>query len=157
MRSSTATTDLSPGNGAGGGARNDQLVAGASRAVAHIGPELLIDGVLLERSDNCDAMGQATASIARVVSQLEPMVNAPDNEPWAAHLGDIAGWSMPTTLGDPLVVARRIQRILSRRPRLAFAESAILAVAEALDTVAAEISRDAEELTTDIARLLTTP
>ena len=127
------------------------LSRGASRAVAHIGPELLLDGVLLGAAHNRVAVGEALGAVGQVRSELLPMVNAPDNYAWGVHLDDVASWPMPESLGDVGIVAARIQRILSRRPRLAFAAEGTSQVEAALSTVLESIGANAEQLTDDVS------
>ncbi len=128
-----------------------ELSRGASRAVAHIGPELLLDGVLLGAAHNRAAVSQALGAVELVRAELLPMVNAPDNDAWGEHLDDVASWPMPESLGDVGIVAARIQRILSRRPRLAFAAEGTSQVEEALSTVLDSIEANAESLTDDVS------
>ena len=130
------------------------LSRGAIRAVAHVGPELLIDGVLLRDTTNRQAITDAIGIIPSVLDVLEPMVNPPDTERWSSHLEDVSGWPVPGTMGDPVLVAQRMHRILQRRPRLAFDDTAIPAVAEALEHVAASITENAEALTSELASTL---
>ncbi len=127
------------------------LSRGASRAVAHIGPEILLDGVLLGAAHNRVAVGRALGAVGLVRAELLPMVNAPDNDAWGTHLDDVAAWPMPDSLGNAGTVAARIQRILSRRPRLAFDPDGTKQVEMALLTVVESIEANAEQLTDDVS------
>lgn len=102
------------------------LPGGAARAIGHVGTELLLDGTL--------AGDQATAS-----AFTSAMVGAPGidtavvngREGWI----QVRGWVVeahPADYEQPLAVAFRLQRILGRRPRLAFDPAAVEELAEAL-------------------------
>ena len=123
------------------------LGRGAARAVAHVGPELLLDGVLLRSARNAEAVSAAMSQIPEVIEDLRGLVS--DNakrEAFAAHLIEASEWDMPTDHDRPQAVARRLHRILVRRPRLGFDESEITLVENALEQEFESLADSAEEL-----------
>jgi hypothetical protein len=108
--------------------RDDGLPDGAARACAHVGPELLLDGALLD--DPAIANGVSTV-YAEIASPNDKVVDlAPDglHEQWRAHLVGVAARLDPYAYGDAVIVAQRLHRITSRRPRLAFDNDLVGAV-----------------------------
>lgn len=99
--------------------RDDGVARGPARAVAHVGPELLIDGWLLEDASISEAVDAAFDEIAQIGPALTTLVEG-DTAAWEKHLARAPSWGLPTDYGDPHAVAARLHRILDRRPRLAF-------------------------------------
>jgi acyl carrier protein phosphodiesterase len=94
------------------------LPRGASMAVAHVGIELLLDGLLL---------GDATVEQAYVralqVADREGLLRwrSPDDTTRFARLRTrLREAGVPTGYRDPVVVAERLHRITTARPRLSF-------------------------------------
>ncbi len=120
--------------------RGAGLERGPTRAVAHVGPELLLDGALLQQSDLRETINQALEQINIDSSALEPLVDVDagaDACDWLSHLHKFAGGGLPTDYHEPPAVAARLQRILANRRRLAFATNQI-------DLVAGELTTEAE-------------
>lgn len=109
----------------------DGIQRGPARAVAHVGPELLIDGRLLTDHDLPDGIDAAFSEIASLGSALTTLVET-DADRWARHLSQVPDWGLPTDYGDPHAVARRLHRILGRRPRLAFDEDHVASIGHRL-------------------------
>lgn len=109
----------------------DGVGRGPARAVAHVGPELMIDGSLLDHLEVAGAIEAAFAEIAPLGPALEPLVETA-TEAWAAHLSKVPEWGLPTDYADPHAVARRLHRILSRRPRLQLDAEHIVAIGDRL-------------------------
>jgi hypothetical protein len=94
---------------------------GPSRAIAHVGPELLIDGWLLDDDGVRRAVGAALDHISELdPAALGPLVLAEHRSRWLAHLERLPGRGMPHDYDDPHAVASRLHRILAGRPRLSF-------------------------------------
>ena len=113
--------------------REAGLERGPTRAVAHVGPELLLDGALLQQSDLRDTINLALSEIETCSPLLTPLVQAnADTAGWLDHLRKFTGGGMPTDYHDPTAVAGRLQRILANRKRLAFSGDEIDLVAKEL-------------------------
>lgn len=98
---------------------SDGVNRGAARAVAHVGPELLIDGHLLSFDAVVDGVDRAFAEIEPLGPALSPLVER-DQFEWDRHLGKVVSWGLPTDYAEPHAVAQRLHRILARRARLGF-------------------------------------
>jgi len=93
------------------------LGRGAARASAHLGVELLIDGELVRVTDVAAAVEKAMAgSRAEVMSMV-------DDDAARGRVDQVIGWitegGLRVAYEDPDAVSLRIERVLSRRPRLA--------------------------------------
>lgn len=95
----------------------DGVGRGPARAVAHVGPELMIDGFLLEDDQLADAIDAAFAEIDELGPALSSLVETSSDD-WMRHLAKVPAWGLPTDYADPHAVAKRLHRILSKRPRL---------------------------------------
>lgn len=95
----------------------DGVARGPARAVAHVGPELMIDGFLLEDDQLSDAIDAAFAEIDELGPALASLVETSGDD-WMRHLAKVPAWGLPTDYADPHAVARRLHRILAQRPRL---------------------------------------
>ncbi len=95
----------------------DGVGRGPARAVAHVGPELLIDGFLLDDEQLSDAIEAALAEIGALGPALAPLVETSSDD-WLRHLSKVPAWGLPTDYADPHAVAHRLHRILAQRPRL---------------------------------------
>ena len=128
---------------------------GPARACSHVGIELLLDGELLRHQSLTQATTTAFAAIGPRRPDLSSLVLAPHSERWLQHLDRLADHQLPTDYHDPWAVARRLQRILARRPRLALAQELVGTVAEVLAGHKPEIDATAgslvAELTAEIA------
>jgi hypothetical protein len=95
----------------------------------------LLDGALLD--DPTIANGVSTV-YAEIASPSDGVVDlAPDglNDQWRAHLVGVASRLDPFTYGDAVIVAQRLHRITSARPRLAFDNDLVDAVSERMVAV----------------------
>ncbi len=116
------------------------LGRGPTRAIAHVGPELLLDGALLNKSQLHQQIDSAFAQISALESQLGSLAPG-EQAPFLSHLREVAAWGAPLDYHDPQVVAHRLQRILLRRPRLAFDPTSI-------DLVATKLASENKGITT---------
>jgi len=131
----------------------DGVGRGPARAVAHVGPELLIDGYLLGDAAVGDAVDAAIAEIELLGPALATLVE--HNEPaWEQHLADVPNWGRPTDYADPHAVAHRLHRILSRRPRLQLESRHIEGIGHRLEAEQAGLDAAVPDLMTDLERTL---
>lgn len=88
---------------------------GPRRAVAHIGVELLLDGVLVEELVYREAYTGGLAHSPEGIAWREP-----DDPPRFARLLDrLRSYGVPVDLQRPDAIAHRLHRMLSHRPLLA--------------------------------------
>lgn len=127
--------------------QSDGLGRGPARAVAHVGPELLLDGAI----DHDEPMSAALAALTEVSAELRTLVNPEHQTRWLEHLGRVGSTSMPADNGDPAAVASRLHRILSRRPRLAFEADQLTIVTGRLADAQPDIVATAESLVAELA------
>lgn len=127
---------------------------GASRAIAHVGPELLLDGALLLESTGRTGLRPqietALNSIASLQNQLGSLV-PDDPQGWLQHLDQVADWGTPADYHDPDAVAQRLHRILGRRPRLRMETNDIGIAAGILRTEWPDIEATALAFVSEIA------
>ncbi len=128
---------------------------GPARACAHVGPELLLDGALLEQHSVRTDTHQAFKHIPSVLHDLATMVNKTDADRWTTTLTRLSEQPQPTEHGDPELVAVRLERILRHRPRLALPPTSIPLVASTLTEIQPTIRQDAAWLAEDLAQQLT--
>lgn len=129
------------------------LPRGASRACGHVGVELLLDGHLLrQRAPLAPAVQAAIDDAGRRVDDLVPLVEAEHRDRWRHHLLRVADWPVPADYHQPEAVAERLERILSRRPRLALPASDVASVAAALRRQQVAVIDGADALITDVRR-----
>lgn len=127
---------------------------GAARAIAHVGPELLLDGaLLLEPTGQTGLRTQIEAALDSIVSlqrQLGSLV-LDDSDGWIQHLSQVSAWGTPTDYHDPNAVAQRLHRILGRRPRLRMEPNDIEIAANILRTEWPDIETTALSFVSEIA------
>lgn len=105
--------------------QSDGLGRGPARAIAHVGPELLLDGAI----DHHDPTTAALDALAGASGDLLDLVTEEHRANWSSHLDRLTSGSMPTDYDNPTAVASRLFRILARRPRLAFPSDDVAVVA----------------------------
>jgi hypothetical protein len=99
---------------------------GPARAVAHIGVELLIDGLLLQGEPQLgDAYLSALAAFEQLPSDALPAL---DMAPLTHLQQRLMHYGIPYDYADPALVTARLIRILGRRPRLALSTTAAASV-----------------------------
>lgn len=100
---------------------------GPRRAVAHIGVELLLDGVLV------DEPGYRAAYLHGLAHQPVLRWRAPDAAPrFAVLLERLRARGVPDDLRRPDAIAARVQRVLAHRPLLAPSPGDLPAIHDAL-------------------------
>jgi hypothetical protein len=109
---------------------------GTARAVAHVGVELTLDGVLSSHRES-RALYSAALDVA-VSGGLEGSLTVTPTESLArltTGLGRLARAPIPEAYADPEVVADRLRMILASRPRLAMRASDVAPVREWAATI----------------------
>ena len=138
------------------------LARGPARAVAHVGPELLLDEWLLDqdpRSDAIDATNAALAQLRGPFDTFAHLVRTEHRQQWRDHLDRVAGWEpgggeSPGGTRRPAKVAAQLQRMLQRRPRLAFDVDQLDLIARHLAPVSNHIGSTYDEFLTDLVAQL---
>ncbi len=130
-----------------GSALRDRGVGrGPSRAAAHVGIELLLDGAL----ESDEHLGAAADDALRALEThrvaVESMAAAGTEQRWSGQLDRIVGHARPRDGMDADLVAARLERICARRPRLAFAEGDRAIVSDVLEGVADEVDAAADNV-----------
>jgi hypothetical protein len=101
---------------------------GPRRAVAHIGVELLLDGVLVDEHAYRDAYTAGLAHSPDGIAWREP-----DDPPqFARLLTRLRSYGVPLDLQRPDAIAQRLHRMLSHRPLLAPSASDLAVIKTAL-------------------------
>ncbi|HVX20968.1 MAG TPA: hypothetical protein VHB02_06455 [Acidimicrobiales bacterium] len=127
--------------------------AGASRAIGHVGWELLFDGVLLGQSDVAAHFVDAVDQAGSVAGAFAP----DDRASWwalAAGLRDDRWW---LRYEDPEFVARRLHRLLWSKPRLRLSAADLPAVTEVLSAGRPAVQLDAEPVVDAVVSSLSGP
>lgn len=138
---------------------HDELAAagfsrGPALACAHVGVELLLDGVLLGDGPTADVVHGTFAAIDDLRAPLGSLVE-PETEPdWQAHLSRFTDGAPVSHLDDPAEVARRLHRILAHRPRLAFAAQQMPRLVEVLARCRPRVADGAHGVVADLAARL---
>ena len=114
--------------------RADGLGDGAARA-RDVGPELLLDGALVENPAIANGVATVYEQIAAPHDDVVDLAPVDQHERWRAHLVGVATRLDPFTYDDATIVAQRLHHITAHRPRLAFSD-------EHVDAVAARLTRD---------------
>jgi hypothetical protein len=123
------------------------LGGGASRAAAHLGIELLLDGTLVGAEPHARAYEQALATLREAHLRFDDPAHGPRY--WAFH-ARLRGYGVPHGYVDPAFVAARIRDALAGRPRLALGDVSVDDLARVLATLRPEITRRAETLLDEV-------
>ncbi len=105
------------------------LPPGASRAVGHVGWELLLDGT----PPVVGATGRFEAALGECWSVV-PALAPGEAKTWLRLTDRLVADRFWTRYDDPEVVARRLFGLLARRPRLAFGSDALSTAASVMAT-----------------------
>ncbi|MGE0879655.1 MAG: hypothetical protein AB7L13_03950 [Acidimicrobiia bacterium] len=121
----------------------DGLGPGARRAIAHVGWELMLDGVLARRTNSAWWVGawEHASSVAPVER---------GGYGWTRLSQDLSHDRWPERYADTDWIAERLVYILGARPRLAFDPACTGAVADALGEVRAHVDRTATAVVSDV-------
>ncbi|MBA3393195.1 MAG: hypothetical protein H0T89_11145 [Deltaproteobacteria bacterium] len=108
---------------------------GPRRAVAHIGVELLLDGVLVDDPSYREAYARALAHDAIVIWR-EP----DDPARYAILMSRLRAHGVPDDLRDPRSITHRLARMLGHRPLLAPSPHDLRVIGAALVTYQARVA-----------------
>jgi hypothetical protein len=127
---------------------------GSSLAAGHVGVELLLDGVLVEREADLEplylgALDEIAAVDGRIRWRAAPAIGLDE---LAARLLSRGG--LPLGYRDAAVVADRVIRVLARRPRLAMPVEQAPMLAAALTGLRAELVGEVDELLASLRQQL---
>ena len=125
--------------------------AGPARAVAHLGNELLLDGLLPDQPTLVGAFREAVDHGPAV----EPALVGADHSAWRALAGWLSG-AVPSDYAETDEVARRLHRMLARRPRLAFDARHLPGIAEVLEVHRPAVEQARRTILDDVAAGLRT-
>jgi hypothetical protein len=130
------------------------LPDGAARACAHVGPELLLDGALVDDPDVVRAVGNVYDELADPPAVVVDLVTRDDRDRWREHLVGVTRRLDPVAYRDADVVARRLHAVTSRRPRLAFDDGLVDAVAVEMRRVQPHVSASARDVLASVVDAL---
>jgi acyl carrier protein phosphodiesterase len=119
---------------------------GTSRAVAHVGTELLLDGLLSEESSS-----RATYTdvlMLAIEERLSAALPAPPEAQDRLHRGltRLRQAPIPEAYLDPTFVGDRLQAMLAPRPRLAFQPGDLVEVTQELRSLSSEVASSWREI-----------
>lgn len=115
---------------------------GPARAAAHVGVELALDGLLLDRADGQDALAAALSDRQCVTFAIPAEARAR----WDDLTARIADRGALHPYRDPAPV---VQRVLARRPRLALDDEHVAVLAAELEAVAPALAAAEADLVAD--------
>lgn len=127
------------------------LPVGASRAIGHVGWELLLDGELLDSTDVAERFGEALDQAPSAAAGFA-LVGRPQ---WTALARDLATRRWWLHYDEPSFVAERLFGILSKRTRLAFSKVAVDRVVAVLESAAPTTATEAQPLLERVLRATT--
>jgi hypothetical protein len=113
---------------------------GPRRAVAHIGVELVLDGVLL---DDASYRDNYLAGIAADVGGVRWRDDAGPVR-FAALIDRLRGYGVPDDLRDATSITHRLQRVLGHRPLLAPSHDDLRAIRTALVEIQPRVAISSE-------------
>jgi hypothetical protein len=119
---------------------------GTARAVAHVGSELLLDGVLLEHHHTAPYLDALDAAAALTRDQALGHAFRDSGAGFATLLQRLRDAGPPLAYQDPARVADFLERALSRRPRLRFQPGDKARVVDVLVALRPEVAQHAAPL-----------
>jgi hypothetical protein len=120
---------------------------GPARAAAHVGIELVLDGLLVRDPETRSAYRTAVASAGP--TELGRHLTFPRDEHrerYEDFVGRLVRWGVPDGYNDPEIVLTRLVQTLSRRPRLALAPNELPSVAAWMSDVRAVLETRKDDL-----------
>jgi hypothetical protein len=133
------------------------VARGPARGAAHVGFELCLDGALLDLGDAARLYRGALAIGADPGVERALRWSEPDGrDRWRALRARLAAHGLPVEYRDPVRVAERVERILSRRRLLALSPAGAAVVAREMPAVAARVAEAAPALVAELRAELVT-
>lgn len=123
---------------------------GASRAVAHVAPELFLDGLLLEDDANVEPYVEAVREAGRAETLRAMRFAGAGAEGFATVHQRLASYGPPHGYRDPKFVGDILVRILSHRPRLALGPEEIPMLEAVLPALFREVETHASRLLDEV-------
>jgi len=124
---------------------------GPARGAAHVGVELLLDGVLVDDARVCDRYAAALDAGGEPGLRETLRWHAGDGDRrWQRLQSRLVAHGAPLEYRRPEVVAARVVRALSPRPRLALDPDEVEAVERWLERAQADVAAAAPELLGDV-------
>jgi acyl carrier protein phosphodiesterase len=119
---------------------------GASRAVAHVGTEMLLDGFLLDEAPTRSAYLEAAAALGDPALRGAMQVVGAGSARWPAVLERVRTHGAPDFYKDPALVAERLVLVLEGRPRLAVEPAQLPALRDAMRDLRRDVGAAAAAL-----------
>lgn len=119
---------------------------GTARAVAHVGTELLLDGVLLTRHASEAYVDALEAAHALAANDPQAITFRDQGAGFSVLLSRLRDAGPPHAYQQPERVTDFLERALASRPRLCFQPGDRERVAEAMHLLAPEVERHATDL-----------
>lgn len=131
------------------------LLRGSARAVAHIGVEILLDGVL---GDDADARRTYLGALADSERHARHLTWREPESPaaYARLMAGVRGRGVSRSHTTPAVVALRLEHTLAGRPRLAIPKTMLRVVEGWAEAVAPEVRRATPAITAHLGERLAT-
>lgn len=130
---------------------------GASRAVAHVAPELFLDGILLEEDALLDLYRDAVVEAGRPETQSALRFHGEGHRHFATVHHRLASYGPPHGYRDPKFVGDILTRILRERPRLALRPEDQPALEALLPRLNRRVQETADALLAEVASGLSSP
>jgi hypothetical protein len=124
---------------------------GASRAVAHVAPELFLDGLLLEDDETLEHYLEAVSEGGRPHTLSALRFHGDGGRGFQTVHQRLTSYGPPHGYRDPKFVGDILFRILQGRPRLALLPSELPALDEVLPQLFREVSDRAPQLLREVA------
>ncbi len=122
---------------------------GAARAVAHVGTELVLDGLFLQEP----GVERGYVDAIEAIEWLRPALRFHSDGlgRFLELYGRLARYGPPHGYRDPLFVRDRLVQILERRPRLALGEAGAERLSAFMPGMAARVIRAAPSILAELA------